>query len=133
MSPPWTYISGAVEGITDEAVLARVVRAAGAEPFRTYSKRGKAALKQGLASYNNAARFAPWVVLLDLDTDADCVANARRPATATACPADAPADCRQANRRVDSGGRGAWRGFWVCAGVMFRRILNACKTRKMHS
>jgi hypothetical protein len=72
MSPRGTYISGAVEGIIDEAVLLRVVRASGGEPFRIYSKRGKAALKQALAGYNYAARFAPWLVILDLDNDADC-------------------------------------------------------------
>jgi hypothetical protein len=65
-------ISGAVEGIVDEAVFCRLVRAAGGEPGPIYGKSGKHALVRSLTAYNNAARFAPWLVLIDLDHDADC-------------------------------------------------------------
>jgi hypothetical protein len=75
MTPGQMYVSGAVEGVTDEAILVRVVRAAGADVLRTYAKGGKAALKQALLGYNNAARFQPWVVLLDMDDDASCPAE----------------------------------------------------------
>jgi hypothetical protein len=70
MSPP--VISGAVEGIVDEAVFRRIVRMARAEPGPVYGKNGKQHLLQRLPGYNTAARFSPWLVLLDLDHDADC-------------------------------------------------------------
>ncbi len=44
----------------------------GAEPGPVYGKNGKANLKDKIAGYNNAAKHAPWVVLVDLDQDADC-------------------------------------------------------------
>lgn len=62
----------AVEGPTDEAVARRLIEAAGAELGAVYGKNGKANLLQRLNGYNNAARFAPWLVLMDLDQDADC-------------------------------------------------------------
>lgn len=65
-------ISGAVEGIVDEAVFRRIVRAARAEPGVVYGKNGKQQLLQRLPGYNSAARFSPWLVLADLDHDADC-------------------------------------------------------------
>jgi hypothetical protein len=65
-------ISGAVEGIVDEAVLRRLVQHMGAKPGSVYGKNGKTHLQQRLAGYNQAARFSPWLVLVDLDHDADC-------------------------------------------------------------
>jgi len=37
-----------------------------------YGKDGKQKLLERLRGYNNAARFSPWLVLVDLDRDAEC-------------------------------------------------------------
>jgi hypothetical protein len=66
------YISGAVEGLLDEAVLKRLITHAGAAAGPVYGKKGKAHLLQRLRGYNTAAQQTPWVVLIDLDQDADC-------------------------------------------------------------
>jgi hypothetical protein len=65
-------ISAAVEGDLDDAVLRRLVEYIGAIPGAVYGRHGKAHLRQRLTGYNQAARLAPWVVLVDLDHDADC-------------------------------------------------------------
>lgn len=65
-------ISAAVEGLLDEAVLTRVVEEAGGRVGPIYGKNGKPHLRRVLAGYNNAARFLPWLVLVDLDQDAEC-------------------------------------------------------------
>ena len=65
-------ISAAVEGIVDEAVVRRLITHVGGRPGDVYGKNGKKALLKKIAGYNNAARHAPWVVLVDLDLDADC-------------------------------------------------------------
>jgi len=65
-------ISGAVEGIVDEAVLRRLVKETGAVVGPIHGKTGKPFLMQKIAAYNQAARFAPWVILIDLDHDGDC-------------------------------------------------------------
>lgn len=65
-------IRGAVEGIVDEAVFRRLVRAVRAEPGPVYGRNGKHSLLERLPGYNNAARFSPWLILVDLDRDADC-------------------------------------------------------------
>jgi hypothetical protein len=67
-------VSAAVEGLLDEAVLRRLVREAGASLGAVYGKAGKTAIRQKLQGYNAAARFEPWVVLVDLDADAPCAA-----------------------------------------------------------
>ena len=69
-----TYISGAVEGISDEAVLRRVVADRRAEVHRVQIQRGKASLRRALPGYNAAAKRDPWLVLVDLDRDFDCAA-----------------------------------------------------------
>lgn len=68
------YISGAVEGISDEAVFQRVVIARGAAVHRIQVQRGKANLRRALPGYNAAAQGYPWLVLVDLDEDFDCAA-----------------------------------------------------------
>ncbi len=68
-------ISGAVEGPVDEAVLRRLIWDCGAIPGAVYGKQGKDRLVQQVSAYNHAARIAPWVVLMDLDRDADCAAG----------------------------------------------------------
>jgi hypothetical protein len=71
-------ISAAVEGIVDEAVVRRLIAWADGHPGPVYGKNGKSALRRNISGYNNAARHAPWVVLVDLDRDADCAPPFRR-------------------------------------------------------
>jgi hypothetical protein len=65
-------ISAAVEGLVDEAVVRRLIACAGGHPGPVYGKNGKLALRQKINGYNNAARHTPWVVLVDLNSDARC-------------------------------------------------------------
>ena len=64
-------ISGAVEGSVDEAALYRLVAHMGATSGPVYGKRGKPHLRQRIGGYNQTARLSPWVVLVDLDHDAE--------------------------------------------------------------
>ncbi|HUY88282.1 MAG TPA: hypothetical protein VMV10_06085 [Pirellulales bacterium] len=72
-----TVISIAVEGIVDEAVARRLVSETSALPGRVYGKNGKAKLRERLSGYNRDAVRSPWVVLVDLDHDAECAAALR--------------------------------------------------------
>lgn len=63
------FVSAAVEGKTDEPVVRKLVDQAGARIHRIYVKRGKNRLKSDVRGYDNAARRAPWFVLVDLDRD----------------------------------------------------------------
>ncbi len=65
-------ISAAVEGVTDEAVVRRLITHVGAQPGTVYGKSGKRHLQERVAGYNNAAQHAPWIVLVELDHEADC-------------------------------------------------------------
>lgn len=65
-------ISSAVEGVTDEAVVHRLIRYVGANPGPVYGKHGKQHLRQRIVGYNQAARRTPWLVVVDLDQDEDC-------------------------------------------------------------
>ena len=65
-------ISIAVEGIVDEAVVRRLLEHVGAKLGRVYGKNGKQNLLKQLPGYNQAARHHPWLVMVDLDHDADC-------------------------------------------------------------
>lgn len=68
-------ISGAVEGILDEAVAKRLIQHVGAEAGTVYGRNGKSNVLVNLAGYNNSARQQPWLVLVDLDRDAPCAAQ----------------------------------------------------------
>jgi hypothetical protein len=65
-------VSAAVEGDLDEAILRRLARDIGLRVGTVYGKNGKDDLDRRLAGYDNAARFAPWIILRDLDHDAEC-------------------------------------------------------------
>ncbi len=65
-------VSAAVEGSVDEAVVTQLILEVGGTPGYVYGKNGKAFLRKQIRGYNNAARHGPWVVLVDLDQDADC-------------------------------------------------------------
>jgi len=61
-----------VEGRTDEPVAKRLLNYLGLEVGTVYGRNGKSYLLQRLPNYNKAAHFAPWFVIVDLDTDAQC-------------------------------------------------------------
>lgn len=65
-------ISAAVEGPTDEAVALKLIEHVGAQPGAVYGLQGKAHLRQKIGGYNRAAAHARWLVLVDLDREADC-------------------------------------------------------------
>jgi hypothetical protein len=67
-----------VEGTTDAAVARRLLIEADLEPGHEYVLNGKGALDQRLAGYNRAAGLACWLVLRDLDQDAECAPALRR-------------------------------------------------------
>lgn len=68
------YISGAVEGTSDEAVFRRLVNHAGGQIHRIQVQNGKGNLRRALPGYNAAAQHSPWLVLVDLDQDFACPA-----------------------------------------------------------
>lgn len=65
-------ISSAVEGLVDEAVVKRLIDEVGGEIGPIYGKRGKDFLRRRINGYNNASQHTPWIVLIDLNRDADC-------------------------------------------------------------
>jgi hypothetical protein len=65
------------EGSTDRAAAVALIASVGAEPGPDYSARSKSAsgkqrLDEKLPAYNAAATREPFLVLRDLDQDADC-------------------------------------------------------------
>ena len=98
MSGP-VVIHGAVEGVVDEAVLRRLVKEIGAISGPIYGKNGKSFLLQKLSAYNQAARFSPWIILIDLDDDDDCAPPFMKPHLP--CPAPYMC-CRVAVREIES-------------------------------
>ncbi|NMC21518.1 MAG: hypothetical protein GYA33_13985 [Thermogutta sp.] len=92
-------INAAVEGPTDEAVAVRLIHHVGAKAGTVYGKKGKPHLHARVSGFNRAARHAPWLVLVDLDQDAQCA-----PPLKTAwLPDPAPQLCfRIAVRAVES-------------------------------
>ncbi len=97
--PAPVVVSGAVEGIVDEAVLRRLVQHVHGTLGAVYGKNGKAPLRQRLTGYNQAARFSPWVILVDLDHEANCAP----PFRAAWLPNPAPHMCfRIAVREVEA-------------------------------
>jgi hypothetical protein len=69
ITPPVNVL---VEGITDEAVIRCVLEYVGLTCGAVYGKRGKSDLLRRLPNYNQAARFATWLVIVDLNRDAEC-------------------------------------------------------------
>jgi hypothetical protein len=70
-------VSVAVEGSVDEAVVRRLCGDCRLSIADVYVTNGKARLDERLKAYNHAARHAPWLVLRDLDHDAQCPAELR--------------------------------------------------------
>jgi hypothetical protein len=72
------HITIAVEGPTDKAIADRLCAEAGHEVAYAYITDGKHELGRRLSGFNEAARWAPWFVLRDLDDDAACAPRLRR-------------------------------------------------------
>jgi hypothetical protein len=72
MEPLMPPVNVLVEGVTDEAVARRLLDQVGLRCGTVYGKEGKGALVRRLPNYNQAARFVPWLVVVDLDRDAEC-------------------------------------------------------------
>src|SRR5437899_7163410 len=66
-------LTGAVEGSVDQAVLRRLVGETKATLGQVYGLQGKDQLLKRLSAYNQAAKSTPWVILIDLDRDTECV------------------------------------------------------------
>lgn len=75
---PVKILSAAVEGDVDEAVVRRLAAEAGMMAGPVYGKMGKQHLRARIHGYGHAARFSPWLVLVDLDREADCAPTLRR-------------------------------------------------------
>jgi hypothetical protein len=56
-----------VEGSTDEAVLRNIAKHIGIDIGRVFGLRGKPLLIERVNSYNQAASYYPWIVIVDLD------------------------------------------------------------------
>lgn len=62
----------AVQGIVDEAVLRRICREVQMQVGAVYGRSGKSHLRQKINGYNQAASHNWWVVLVDLNNEAEC-------------------------------------------------------------
>lgn len=67
-----------VEGPSDESVLRRILRDHKITLSRVLGLQGKDYLDKRLANFNLAARHGNWLVVRDLDEDADCPARLAR-------------------------------------------------------
>jgi len=65
-------VSAAVEGRVDEALVKRLISEAGGIPGGVYGRNGKLPLRARINAYNSSARFRPWIVIVDLNHEADC-------------------------------------------------------------
>lgn len=61
-----------VEGYTDTIVVQRLLKHVGISWVEPTSLDGKGNITRNLHRYNRAAKFGAWLVVLDLDQDADC-------------------------------------------------------------
>jgi hypothetical protein len=62
----------AVEGDLDEVVLRRILKLLNIQVENAYGKKGKDNLRVNIKRYNKAATTAKWVVLVDLNQEAEC-------------------------------------------------------------
>lgn len=62
----------AVEGLTDQYVIRRILEFVGLTSGLVRGLQGKATLLRDLPKYNQAAQRANWFIALDLDQAADC-------------------------------------------------------------
>jgi len=73
-----TEATVAVEGNLDAAVMERLLKSVGFSMGRVYGRQGKSFLRKQLAAFNGAGNDQPWVVMVDLDHDAECPAAFRQ-------------------------------------------------------
>jgi hypothetical protein len=66
------WIEAAVEGEVDAAVVERLADHLRKSVSAIYGKNGKSLIKKRISNYNDAARFRPWLVLVDLDNEYFC-------------------------------------------------------------
>src|SRR5579884_3509041 len=59
------WVSAAVEGDVDEAVLTKLAESCGISIRSVFGRMGKGAVCKRLDAYNRAAAHAPWIALLD--------------------------------------------------------------------
>lgn len=72
MAAPIPPVNLLVEGPTDEVVARRLLCHVGLECSRVYGNQGKDHLLRRLHTYNQAARYSPWLAIADLDQSAEC-------------------------------------------------------------
>jgi hypothetical protein len=65
-------VTAAVEGDTDIPIVQRLLEVVGLDLGGVFGLSGKDLLDRRINGYNNAARFSPWIVLRDLNSDAPC-------------------------------------------------------------
>ncbi len=102
----------------DEVVLRRLAADFGGQFYAVYGKHGKGDLRRQARRYNEAARFGPWVLLVDLNHEFRCAPELRR----SWIPDPAPQMCfRVAVHEIES---------WLLADKEnLSRFLNAPKGR----
>ncbi|MCH8837191.1 MAG: hypothetical protein IIA60_05230 [Candidatus Marinimicrobia bacterium] len=70
-------ISAVIEGKIDEIVVIRICQVKGLTLKKVLGKKGKGYIDKNLHYLNIAARNSNWIVIRDLDHDADCPAALR--------------------------------------------------------
>lgn len=69
--------AGAGEGPLDHVIVGRLLAVLDVKCGPLHGGNGKPNLLRRLGGFNNAARFSPWLVIVDLDQDAECAARAK--------------------------------------------------------
>lgn len=69
-------ISVGIEGYSDEGVAGAILHACGLSVASFHGRNGKPHLLRRLPGYNEAAKYSPWLVVIDLDR-ADCAVTER--------------------------------------------------------
>lgn len=99
MDAPIINVNVAVEGALDEAVAQKLIAHAGEKTGAVYGRERKHNLRQRIRGFNRAVRHTRWIVLTDLDNDADCAP----PLPSECLPHHAPLLCfRIAIRKVEA-------------------------------
>lgn len=65
-------VTVAIEGMSDASVIRRVLELGGCKVHVVHGRTGKRHIDPNIGGYNNAARWAPWLVVRDQDMDARC-------------------------------------------------------------
>ena len=83
-----------VEGETDAVVVTRLLQGTGIFPDSIKVAGGKSKILEKLRGYNQSARFGGnWLVIMDLDQDADCAPEILAPDSARTFKQIGIADC----------------------------------------